>query len=69
MEAHFPYTGGFVRFMNTAGKNDDVEFIQADGHELEAIGRYFPNLPRSFSSCIWRGEMARFIAENHPFEF
>jgi len=49
--------------------NDDlyepVKWVQADGHELSAIAKQFPNLPCCTSPVIrWTGEWAQFIADN-----
>lgn len=41
-----------------------VEFISADGPELEAIQLKFKNLPIVEGFCIWEGEMANFIHAN-----
>lgn len=45
---------------------EDVEIVQADGHELDYISTHFENLPiaRNVRVQVWRGDMARFIAEN-----
>ncbi len=41
-----------------------IQFIQADGDELEHIQTRFANLPYAHRICTWRGEMARFILDN-----
>lgn len=41
-----------------------VEWLQADGDELEYIKKRFHNLPFAESICLWRGEMAQFILDN-----
>lgn len=41
--------------------------VQADGDELEFIKESFTNIPFSVRNhIIWKGEFARFIAENLP---
>ena len=42
---------------------DMVQWIQADGHELETINRLCANLPRSPHSRVvrWFGDHAKFI--------
>ena len=43
----------------------EVYSIQADGDELEAIRGQFSNIPMCSGRVVtWRGEMARFIADN-----
>lgn len=44
-----------------------IKYIQADGDELELILSRFKNLPYTYSTCRWHGEMARFIAVNFPY--
>lgn len=41
--------------------------LYADGHELEHIISTFKNLPYTMKkgrSCVWRGDLARFIFDN-----
>ncbi len=45
----------------------EVHTVYADGHELEHIELHFQNLPltkRKGRSCVWRGDLARFIFDN-----
>jgi len=43
-----------------------VEMVQADGDELVYIRQSFDGIPTRFMGrvTVWRGDMARFIAEN-----
>ena len=44
---------------------NEIESIQASGTELDFIRRSFSNIPISnTTTCIWYGEMAKFIAMN-----
>jgi hypothetical protein len=48
-------------------ENFDVLEIQADSDELEAIRKYFSNIPMSSRLSVrWTGEMAQFIIDNMP---
>jgi hypothetical protein len=45
----------------------NVTAIEADNNELEAIRKYFSNIPMSsMMSVRWTGEMAQFIIDNMP---
>lgn len=43
-----------------------IESVYADGHELAHIEAYFKNIPftKEGRSCVWRGDLARFIFDN-----
>lgn len=44
-----------------------VHTVYADGHELTYIIEHFKNLPYTMKkgrSCVWRGDLARFIFDN-----
>jgi hypothetical protein len=41
-----------------------IEWLQADGDELEYVKRRFDNIPYSHGICHWHGEMAQFIYNN-----
>lgn len=62
--AHVPFNEEFIYEAHKLAVNNQVQSIQADGNELLFIQKRFTNLPSSHSLCIWRGEWARFIAEN-----
>ena len=44
----------------------NVELVQADGHELSYIRRFFTNIPDVSNKSVvsWFGDHARFIAAN-----
>lgn len=42
-----------------------VDYVQADGDELEHIRHCFPNLPITLGGlCKWHGDFAKFIVAN-----
>jgi hypothetical protein len=54
-------------------ENEEIDHIQADGHELFAILQQFENIPIPITRgvpgepkrvCRWYGEMAKFIYHN-----
>lgn len=44
--------------------SDRIEYLQADGDELDFIKTRFQNLPISHRICIWKGGIAQFIYDN-----
>lgn len=64
---HVTFSDVNIQMLQSSGRNDQVEFIQADGDELAFILSRFTNLPHAFSITYWNGEMANFIAANFPF--
>lgn len=57
-------TAGINSLARTSGKT--VTCVQADGHELEHIVTNIAGIPHAKHkrTTIWRGSMARFIAEH-----
>lgn len=51
---------------NLTNNSENIELIQADGDELDAIiNRYKnTNIPYVHSICVWRGDLAKFIIDN-----
>ena len=61
-EFHVPFSPlRLPRFVN-----EEIDYIQADGDELDYINANFLNIPNPFKKRVvrWFGEMARFIYNN-----
>jgi hypothetical protein len=62
----------FKSFMTSAIKSGireiDVDIIMADGHELDKVGAWIEKhkikIPIVPWSCVWHGDMAKFIYSN-----
>ena len=67
IQANIPFSREFAKEMYEWGKQDMIDYIQADGDELDFILSRFKNIPHCYSICVWHGEMARFIAANFPY--
>ena len=66
-QRNLPFSDEFIKDLNKMGRENLVDYIQADGDELEFILSRIKNIPHCYSICIWYGETARFIAANFPF--
>jgi hypothetical protein len=62
LEFHIPFAPAKIPKL----ENEEISFIQADGHELDFILANFTNLPYPKGRRVvrWYGETARFIYQN-----
>jgi len=66
-ECHIPFKEDLCKEVRRRALLNEVVHIEADGHELAFLLQRFKNIPQTFSSCRWDGELARFIAMNFPY--
>lgn len=66
IQCHIPFHNGSMPPLN----NEEIDFIQADGDELDEILKCFQSIPIPIDDgdpkrvCRWYGEMASFIYFN-----
>ena len=53
-----------LRLISSGYAMNKIKTLEASGEELSYIENRFKNLVVTPDSCIWRGELAKFIYEN-----
>lgn len=60
LERHIPFKGQFPKLVN-----EEIDFIQVDGDELDFILNTFSGIPHCLNRVQkWYGEIAKYIYEN-----